>query len=64
MAYGFTLLSVSSRLMAARISCHWTTTEYTTIVGRVGRGVRHLGHDEAMEAGGREFSLQPPWRSG
>ena len=23
--------------------------------GRVGKGVGHLGHDEAMEAGGREF---------
>ena len=22
---------------------------------RVGKGVGHLGHDEAMEAGGREF---------
>ena len=26
---------------------------------RVGKGVGHLGHDEAMEAGGREFDLQP-----
>ena len=25
--------------------------------GRVVKGVGHLGHDEAMEAGGREFSL-------
>ena len=25
--------------------------------GRVVMGVGHLGHDEAMEAGGREFSL-------
>ena len=25
--------------------------------GRVGKGVGHLGHDEAMEAGSREFSL-------
>ena len=25
--------------------------------GRVVKGMGHLGHDEAMEAGGREFSL-------
>ena len=25
--------------------------------GRVVKGVGHLGHDEVMEAGGREFSL-------
>ena len=25
--------------------------------GRVVKGIGHLGHDEAMEAGGREFSL-------
>ena len=28
-----------------------------TVHGRVVKGVGHLGHDEAMEAGGREFSL-------
>ena len=26
--------------------------------GRVVKGVGHLGHDEAMEAGGREFDLR------
>ena len=26
--------------------------------GRVVKGVGHLGHDEVMEAGGREFSLR------
>ena len=30
-----------------------------TIHGRVVKGVGHLGHDEAMEAGGREFDPQP-----
>ena len=27
--------------------------------GRVVKGVGHLGHDEAMEAGGREFDPRP-----
>ena len=27
--------------------------------GRVVKGVGHLGHDEAMEAGGREFEHRP-----
>ena len=27
--------------------------------GRVVKGVGHLGHDEAMEAGGREFNPRP-----
>ena len=27
--------------------------------GRVVKGVGHLGHDEVMEAGGREFDPQP-----
>ena len=27
--------------------------------GRVGKGVGHLGHDEAMEAGGRELYPRP-----
>ena len=27
--------------------------------GRVVNGVGHLGHDEAMEAGGREFEPRP-----
>ena len=30
--------------------------------GRVVEGVGHLGHDEAMEAGGRQ--VEPPWPSG
>ena len=29
---------------------------------RVVEGVGHLGHDDAMEAGGRE--VEPPWPSG
>ena len=27
--------------------------------GRVAKGVGHLGHDEAMEVGGREFDPRP-----
>ena len=27
--------------------------------GQVVKGVEHIGHDEAMEAGGREFVLRP-----
>ena len=27
--------------------------------GRVVNGVRHLGHDEAMEAGGQKFKPRP-----
>ena len=29
------------------------------LYGRVVKGMGHLGHDEAMEAGGREFEPRP-----
>ena len=32
---------------------------YSRLRGRVVTGVGHLGHDEAMEAGGREFDPRP-----
>ena len=31
----------------------------TENIGRVVKGVGHRGHDEAMEAGGREFDPRP-----
>ena len=31
----------------------------TWLQGRVVKGVGHLGHDEVMEAGGREFDPRP-----
>ena len=34
-------------------------SKHTRLHGRVGKGVGHLGHDEAMEAGGREFKPRP-----
>ena len=43
----------------------WMTVKQTfelppyRLHGRVGKGVGHLGHDEAMEAGGREFDPRP-----
>ena len=33
--------------------------KYCSLHGRVVKGVGHLGHDEAMEAGGREFEPRP-----
>ena len=38
-----------------RGECSWKYVAY----GRVFKGVGHLGHDEAMEAGGREFDPRP-----
>ena len=32
---------------------------YISFHGRVVKGVGHLGHEEAMEAGGREFDPRP-----
>ena len=32
---------------------------FNCLCGRVVKGVGHLGHDEAMEAGGREFEPRP-----
>ena len=40
----------------------WCSFGNKLLRGRVVKGVGHLGHDEAMEAGGCKF--EPPWPSG
>ena len=36
----------------------WRREVLSSASGRVVKGVGHLGHDEAMEVGGHEFSLR------
>ena len=47
--------------MAPEVDQSWTPFPPTMyrLHGRVVKGVGHLGHDEAMEAGGREFDPRP-----
>ena len=42
-----------------RIICFVNFPLKATLHGQVGNGMGHLGHDEAMEAGGREFEPRP-----
>ena len=38
---------------------YYTFLKFNHLHGRVVKGVIHLGHDEAIEAGGREFDTRP-----
>ena len=43
--------------LASLINLSHKQTCINRLHGRVAKGVGHLGYDEAMEAGGREFSI-------
>ena len=47
-----------NRRRLCQLTAAISTSDLTTH-GRVVKGVGHLGHDEAMEAGGREFDPRP-----
>ena len=45
-----------TRVDRENMSCNWSCNR---LHGRIVKGVGHPGHDEAMEAGGREFNPRP-----
>ena len=51
--------SIGSSTNTLLMRSYEQTDEVNRLHGRVVKGVGHLGHDEVMEAGGREFDPRP-----